>query len=229
MNMSPLSDGDFNPYDVLGVTPIEGLYKIKQTYGRKLNEAKRSGDVATAALLEKAYDKLMYSQLMNMKKVSKDIKYADKQPIIPYGPRYKIPYESTYSKSSRNDMLINLTITTVFCRVHGLPSNVALNTNRCTPSSPTYNEEGEENGRGLRMGKRLNLRSLSLVFGSILVHLWYVNISTLCCFKESAYTGILNVIEYMGSSIPNTLYNNQELIVTASSALMLYVMESYYR
>ncbi|KAG2331038.1 hypothetical protein Bca52824_002218 [Brassica carinata] len=36
------------------------------------------------------------------------------------------------------------------------------------PSSPTYNEEGEENGRGLRMGKRL-LRSLSLVFGSILV------------------------------------------------------------
>ncbi|KAG2256613.1 hypothetical protein Bca52824_075907 [Brassica carinata] len=75
--------------NVLGVTPIEGLYKIKQTYGRKLNEAKRSGDVATAALLEKAYDKLMYSQLMNMKKVSKDIKYADKQPIIPYGPRRK--------------------------------------------------------------------------------------------------------------------------------------------
>ncbi|CDY54490.1 BnaCnng27080D [Brassica napus] len=197
--MSPLSDGDFNPYDVLGVTPIEGLYKIKQTYGRKLNEAKRSGDVATAALLEKAYDKLMYSQLMNMKKVSKDIKYADKQPIIPYGPRYKIPYE--------NDMLINLTITTVFS------AWIAIQ----PPSSPTYNEEGEENGRGLRMGKRLNLRSLSLVFGSILVHLWY------------AYTGILNVIEYMGSSIPNTLYNNQELIVTASSALMLYVMESYYR
>ncbi|KAL0727839.1 hypothetical protein Bca4012_023932 [Brassica carinata] len=36
------------------------------------------------------------------------------------------------------------------------------------PSSPTYNEEGEENGRGLRLRKRL-LRSLSLVFGSILV------------------------------------------------------------
>nr|VDD55612.1 unnamed protein product [Brassica oleracea] len=39
--------------------------------------------------------------------VSKDIKYADKQPIIPW----KIPYEST---SSRNDMLINLAIATVF-------------------------------------------------------------------------------------------------------------------
>ncbi|CAN6901310.1 unnamed protein product, partial [Brassica oleracea] len=36
--------------------------------------------------------------------VSKDIKYADKQPIIPWG----------YSKSSRNDMLINLAIATVF-------------------------------------------------------------------------------------------------------------------
>ncbi|CDY69864.1 BnaCnng65710D, partial [Brassica napus] len=35
--------------------------------------------------------------------VSKDIKYADKQPIIPWG-----------SKSSRNDMLINLAIATVF-------------------------------------------------------------------------------------------------------------------
>ncbi|CAN6895161.1 unnamed protein product, partial [Brassica oleracea] len=38
--------------------------------------------------------------------VSKDIKYADKQPIIPWGPRY--------SKSSRNEMLINLSIATVF-------------------------------------------------------------------------------------------------------------------
>ncbi|KAJ4879013.1 Chloroplast J-like domain 1 [Raphanus sativus] len=130
-------------------------------------------------------------------KVSKDIRYADKQPIIPWGPRY--------SKSSRNDMLINLAISAVFSAWIVIKP----------PSSPTYNEEGEENGRGLRMGKRL-LRSLSLVFGSILV-------------ASLVYTGILNFIEYMGSSIPITLYNNQELIVTASSALMLYVMASYYR
>ncbi|KAL0754543.1 hypothetical protein Bca101_092211 [Brassica carinata] len=43
------------------------------------------------------------------------------------------------------------------------------------------------------MGKRL-LLSLSLVFGSIL-------------FASLAYTGILNVIEYMGSSIAIALYN----------------------
>ncbi|KAL0797516.1 hypothetical protein Bca101_052690 [Brassica carinata] len=165
---NPQSDGDFNPYEVLGVNPIEGFDKIKQTYGRKLKDAQRSGDEATAALLEKAYDKLMYSQLMDRKKgvtfgsfkVSKEIKYADKQPIIPWGPR-------------------------IFEKLKSFEA----------PSSPTYNEEGEENGRGLRMGKRL-LRSLSLVFGSILV-------------ASLAYTGILNVIEYMGSSIPIALYNNQ--------------------
>ncbi|KAJ4870447.1 Chloroplast J-like domain 1 [Raphanus sativus] len=156
-------------------------------------------------------------------KVSKDIRYADKQPIVPWGPRY--------SKSSRNDMLINLAISAVFSAWIVIKRTVEYKPLQFTsfvfvyrifeklksfeaPSSPTYNEEGEENGRGLRMGKRL-LRSLSLVFGSILVAL--------------AYTGILNFIEYMGSSIPITLYNNQELIVTASSALMLYVMASYYR
>lgn len=36
---------------VLGVNPIEGFDKIKQTYGRKLKDAQRSGDEATAALV----------------------------------------------------------------------------------------------------------------------------------------------------------------------------------
>ncbi|VVA90536.1 unnamed protein product [Arabis nemorensis] len=229
---NPQSDGDFNPYEVLGVNPIEGFDKIKQTYGRKLKDAQRNGDEATAALLEKAYDKLMYSQLMDRKKgvtfgsfkVSKDIKYADKQPIIPWGPRY--------SRSPRKDMLINLAIAAVFSAWIAIKRNVEYKPLQFMsfafvyrifeklksfegPSTPTYNEEGEESGRGLRMGKRL-LRSLSLVFGSILV-------------ASLAYTGILNFIEYMGSSIPMVLYNNQELIVTATTALMLYVMASYYR
>ncbi|CAL9045323.1 unnamed protein product [Musa banksii] len=42
--------------------------------------------------LEKAYDRIMVSQLQNRKGltfgVSKDIKYADKQPIVSWGPRY---------------------------------------------------------------------------------------------------------------------------------------------
>lgn len=174
----------------------------------------------------------MYSQLMNRKKgvtfgsfkVSKDIRYADKQPIIPWGPRY--------SKSPKNDMLINLAISAVFSAWIAIQRSVEYKPLQFMsfvfvyrifeklksfegPSTPTYNEEGEENGRGLKMGKRL-LRSLSLVFGSILV-------------ASLAYTGMLNVIEYMGSSIPIALYNNQELIITASSALMLYIMASYYR
>ncbi|CAN8305874.1 unnamed protein product [Cochlearia groenlandica] len=229
---NPQADGEFNPYDVLGVNPIEGFDKVKQAYGRKLKDARRSGDESTAALLEKAYDKLMYSQLMNRKngvtfgsfKVSKDIKYADKQPMIPWGPRY--------SRSSKNDMLINLAISAVFSAWIAIQRNVEYKPLQFmsfvfvyrifeklksfeAPSSPTYNEEGEEDGRGLKMGKRL-LRSLSLVFGSILV-------------ASLGYTGILNAIEYMGNSIPMVLYNNQELIVTVSSALMLYVMASFYR
>jgi len=39
------------PSQVLGVNPIEGFDKIKQTYGRKLKDAQRSGDEATAALV----------------------------------------------------------------------------------------------------------------------------------------------------------------------------------
>ncbi|MBA0716673.1 hypothetical protein Golax_015484, partial [Gossypium laxum] len=90
-------DSDLNPYEVLGVSPVEGFEKAKQVYTRKRKEADKRGDEATAALLEKAYDKLMMAQLMNRKKgvtygsfkVSKDVKYADKQPIVSWGPRFR--------------------------------------------------------------------------------------------------------------------------------------------
>ncbi|XP_039059243.1 uncharacterized protein LOC120202951 [Hibiscus syriacus] len=83
------------------------------------------------------------------------------------------------------------------------------------PVSPTFTEEGEDDGRGIRMGKRL-LRSLVLVFSCI-------------ALASLAYTGVLNLIEYIGGYIPLFLYNNQELIVTAASAVSLYIMASYYR
>ncbi|XP_010528753.2 PREDICTED: uncharacterized protein LOC104805778, partial [Tarenaya hassleriana] len=229
---NPSSEGDMNPYEVLGVSPIEGFDKIKLTYARKLKDAQQRGDEATAALLEKAYDKLMYSQLMNRKKgvafgsfkVSKDIKYADKQPIVPWGPRF--------AKSSKTDMQINLAISAVFTAWIAIKRSVEYKPLQFlafafvyrlfeklksyeAPSTPTYTEEGEDDGRGLRMGKRL-LRSLSLVFGCILV-------------ASLAYTWILNFIEYIGGYIPMFLYNNQELMVTASSAFMLYILASYYR
>ncbi|KAL2345828.1 hypothetical protein Fmac_007113 [Flemingia macrophylla] len=225
-------DGDLNPYEVLGVNPIEKFDMIKAAYAKKKKEAEMNGDEATASRLEKAYDKLMMAQLSNRKKgvtfgslkVSKEIKYADKQPIVPWGPRF--------TKSSKNDMRINLAISAVFTAwilvkrsaeykplqflafafVYRLFEKLKTFE---SPATPIYNEEGEDTGEGLRMGKRL-LRSLALAFGCV------------AC-SSLGYTFILNIIEFAGGFIPALLYNNQELIITTSSAVMLYIMASYYR
>ncbi|XP_065853204.1 protein CHLOROPLAST J-LIKE DOMAIN 1, chloroplastic [Euphorbia lathyris] len=225
-------DGDLNPYEVLGVSSIEGFDKIKTIYAKKRKDAESIGDEATAARLEKAYDKLMMEQLTSRKKgmaygsfkVSKDIKYADKQPIVPWGPRF--------AKSSVQDMRINLAIACAFVAwifikrsadykplqflAFAFVYRIFEKLKSYEPSvSPTYNEEGEDDGRTVRMGKRI-LRSLALAFGSI-------------AFASLAYTGVLNLIELSGSYIPVFLYNNQELFVTTFSALILYILGSYYR
>ncbi|XP_050936342.1 protein CHLOROPLAST J-LIKE DOMAIN 1, chloroplastic isoform X2 [Cucumis melo] len=225
-------DSDFNPYEVLGVNPIEGFDMVKAAYTKKRREAERIGDEATAARLEKAYDKVMMAQFTNRKKgvtfgsvkVSKDIKYADNQPIVPWGPRS--------SKSSPRDMQINMAISAVFTAwvlikraaeykplqflAFVFVYRIFEKLKAFEPAvSPSFTEDGEDSGRGIRMGKRL-LRSLALVFGCIAV-------------ISLAYTGVLNFIEFMGGYIPVFLYNNQELLVTSSSALMLYIMASYYR
>ncbi|MCL7031752.1 hypothetical protein MKW94_030517 [Papaver nudicaule] len=229
---SSSSDSDENPYEVIGVSSIEGSEKIQTAYTRKRREAERNGDEATVARLEKAYDKIMMAQLTNRKKgltvgafkVSKDIKYADRQPIVPWGPRF--------SKSTVQDMRINLAISAVFTAwivikryaewkpmqflAFVFVYRIFEKLKSAEPSvSPTLNEEGEDEGRGLRMGKRI-LRSLSLVFGCITV-------------VSLGFTGILNVIEMLGSSIPAFLYNNQELFVTSATAVMLYILASFYR
>ncbi|KAK7285883.1 hypothetical protein RJT34_20668 [Clitoria ternatea] len=226
------SDGDFNPYEVLGVSPIEKFDKIKATYTKRKKEAEMNGDEATASRLEKAYDKLMMAQLTNRKKgvtfgsfkVSKDIKYADKQPIIPWGPRF--------AKSSKNDIRINLAISAVFTAWIFVKRSAEYKPLQFlafafvyrlfeklksfeAPTTSIYNEEGEDTGEGLRMGKRL-LRSLTLVFGCV-------------ALSSLAYTFILNIIEFAGGYIPALLYNSQELIITTSSAVMLYIMATYYR
>ncbi|KAK9160328.1 hypothetical protein Syun_006669 [Stephania yunnanensis] len=225
-------DSDINPYEILGVNPVEGFDMIKAAYTRKRKEAERRGDEATAAILERAYDKVMMSQLTNRKKgvtfssfkVSKDIKYADRQPIVPWGPRF--------TKSDVKDMRINMAIAAVFTAwiiIKGSAEWKPLQF--CAfvfvyrifeklkgfepPVSPTFSEDGEDEGRTLRMGKRL-LRSFSLVFGCIAV-------------ASLGYTGILNLIEFVGGSIPALLFNNQELIITASTAVALYFIASYYR
>ncbi|KAJ6292021.1 hypothetical protein OIU76_024005 [Salix suchowensis] len=241
------SDNDLNPYEVLGVNPIEGFNKVKSAYEKKRKEAEIKGDEAAAAQLEKAYDKLMMAQLTNRKKgvtygsfkvwfmmhficffirafVAKDIKYADKQPIVPWGPRF--------TKSSENDMRINLAISAAFTAWILIKRNAEYKPLQFLafafvyrifeklksfepPVSPTYSEDGEDEGRTLRLGKRI-LRSLALVFGSI-------------TFASLAYTGILNLIEMAGSYIPAFLYNNQELLITTATSAILYILASYYR
>ncbi|KAJ0967578.1 hypothetical protein J5N97_024495 [Dioscorea zingiberensis] len=229
---SPYADSDENPYEVLGVNPIAGFDMMKTAYARRRKEAEGRGDEAAVAKLEKAYDKIMMSQLSNRKKgvtfgsfqVSKDIKYADKQPIVPWGPRS--------SKSSLKDMRINMGISAVFIIWIFIKRNadwkplqflafiffyrIFEKLKAFEPATtPILDEYGEDEGRGLRMGKRL-LRSLALVFGCIAV-------------SSLGYTGILNLIEFLGRSIPTFLYNNQELFVTTATAIMLHIMASYYR
>ncbi|XP_042494398.1 uncharacterized protein LOC122073818 [Macadamia integrifolia] len=225
-------NSDVNPYEVLGVSPIEGFDMIKAAYTRKRKEAERRGDEATAALLEKAYDKVMMAQLTNRKKgltfgsfkVSKDIKYADKQPIVPWVPRF--------TKSSVQDMRINVAISAFFTAWILIKRNAEWKPLQFLafvfvyrifeklksfeqPVSPTFTEDGEDEGRALRMGKRL-LRSLAIVFGCIAV-------------SSLGFTGVLNLIELVGQYIPAFLYNNQELFVTTATAVILYIMASYYR
>ncbi|XP_062086788.1 protein CHLOROPLAST J-LIKE DOMAIN 1, chloroplastic-like [Humulus lupulus] len=60
------------------------------------------------------------------------------------------------------------------------------------------------------MGKRL-LRSLCLVFGCISV-------------ASLAYTGILNLIEYVGGYIPALLYNNQVSPFSSWHELSLHII-----
>ncbi|KAK1283286.1 hypothetical protein QJS10_CPB21g00049 [Acorus calamus] len=229
---SPNVDGEENPYEVLGVNPIVGFDMIKMAYTRKRKDAERQGDEAAIEKLERAYDKIMMKQLTNRKKgltfgsfqVSKDIKFADNQPIVPWGPRF--------SRSSVKDMKINIAISSVFAiwsfiqrqaewkplQFLGLVFfyRIFEKLKSFEPAtSPTFTEDGEDEGRGMRMGKRL-LRSLALVFGCI-------------ALSSLAYTGILNAIEILGFYIPLFLYNNQEMIVTTASAIILYFLATYYR
>ncbi|CAL9095034.1 unnamed protein product [Musa textilis] len=153
----------------------------------------------------------MMSQLQNRKKgltfgsfkVSKDIKYADKQPIVSWGPRY--------SRSNVKDMRLNMAISAVFVRSKIFQSCfLKIYLLLCLSEykvdlkafehavSPTLDEYGEDEGKGLLMGRRI-LRSLPLVFHCIAV-------------SSLGHTGLLNLIEFLGHATPLFLYNNQVLL-----------------
>ncbi|KAK6915345.1 Protein CHAPERONE-LIKE PROTEIN OF POR1-like [Dillenia turbinata] len=227
---SPGQNGDVSPYEILGVNPIEGFDMVKAAYTRKHRDALMRGDDALLSQLERAYDKIMMAQLSNRKQgvtygsfqVSKDIKYADKLPVVPWAPRF--------TKSSVNDMRINLAISAVFTAWIFIKRYAEWKPLQFLafvfvyrifeklkafepPVSPTATEDGEDEGRALRMGKRL-VRSLALVFGCI-------------ALASMGFTGILNIIEFVGGYIPAFLYNNQYLHVSHIDNQMLEAMQKH--
>ncbi|GER44507.1 chloroplast J-like domain 1 [Striga asiatica] len=154
-----------------------------------------------------------------------DVQHRDK--VVCYGISSKLAkqhglVECPFSKSEVKDIRINMAISAVFTAwiifkrsaeykplqflAFVYVYRVFEKLGAYEPlTSSTFTEDGEDEGRMLRMGKRL-LRSLAL-----------------------GYTGALNVIESIGGFIPVFLYNNQALLVTASAALMLHIMASYYK
>ncbi|KAM0883004.1 hypothetical protein ACQ4PT_031911 [Festuca glaucescens] len=219
-------------YEILGITPLDSFDNMKLAYKRKHKEAEEMGDEDYLAKLEKAYDTVMMQQLQYRKKgvtygsveVSKDIKYADNQPIVPWGPRP--------SKSAVKDVRINMAISAaivVWIAIIGTADwkplqflcfgffYRILQKLRVTepPITPIYNEYGELEGRGVRMAKRV-FRALGLIFG--------------CVFAASlGYTTALNVVEFSWQHTPRIVYYYQELIVTAAASVLLCITASYYR
>jgi len=221
-----------NPYELLGIRPLDSFDHMKMAYKKKRKEAEEIGEEEFLAKLDRAYDTVMMQQLEYRKKgvtygsvqVSKDIKYADNQPIVPWGPRF--------SRSTVKDMRINMAISAAFVVWIAIMGNAdwkplqflcfaffyrILQKLRATepPITPIYNEYGEVEGRGIRMAKRV-VRALGLIFG--------------CIFTASlGYTAAINLIELSWQYTPRIVYYYQELIVTAAASVLLYITASYYR
>ncbi|KAL3626694.1 hypothetical protein CASFOL_029437 [Castilleja foliolosa] len=62
------ANSDVNTYEVLGVNPLEGFDMVKVAYTKKRKDAERRCNEAALSHLEKAYDKIMMSQLTKQKK-----------------------------------------------------------------------------------------------------------------------------------------------------------------
>ncbi|WVZ59317.1 hypothetical protein U9M48_009474 [Paspalum notatum var. saurae] len=103
-----------NPYEILGISPLDEFIQVKVAYKRRRNDVESCCDREYLVKLDRAYDAVMMDQLLKRKKgeayesiqVSKDIRYADYQPIVPWGPRY--------SRSTLKDLRINMAISAAF-------------------------------------------------------------------------------------------------------------------
>ncbi|RLN41191.1 DnaJ domain containing protein, expressed [Panicum miliaceum] len=195
-----------NPYEVeliLGISWLDGFDfdQVKMVYKKKRKDEKSS------------CDREYLLKLLNQKKwvtygssqVSKDIRYAGYQPIVPWGPRY--------SRSTVKDLRINMAISAAFimcistmghadwkplqflCFAYFYRILEKLKTTE-PDIAPIYNEYGEVEGRGIHMARRV-LRSLGLVLGSIIA-------------ASLGHTGLANFSQFLGQYIPSVVYNFQE-------------------
>ncbi|XP_020185615.2 protein CHLOROPLAST J-LIKE DOMAIN 1, chloroplastic isoform X1 [Aegilops tauschii subsp. strangulata] len=189
-----------NPYEILGISPLDGFDQVKMAYKWRRKNAENSGDAAYLLKLQNRKKGVAYGSVQ----VSKDIKYADNQPIVPWGPRY--------SRATAKDVQINMAISATFttciltmghadwkplqflCFAYFYRILEKLKSTE-PAITPVYNEYGEVEGRGIHMAKRV-LRSLGLVVGSIFA-------------ASLGYTGVANFSQFLGHYIPSVVYNFQ--------------------
>ncbi|XP_047072414.1 uncharacterized protein LOC124681564 [Lolium rigidum] len=234
-------DGYWYIKKILGIGTLDGFDQVKMAYKRRRKDTEISGDTEYLLKLGRAYDAVMMEQLQNRKKevvtgsvqVLKDIKYADNQPVVPWGPRY--------SRSTAMDLRINMAIsaTSTLCMLtmghadwkplqflcFAYFCRMLEKLNSTEPAiTPAYNEYVEVEGRGIHMAKRV-LRCFGLILGSL--HPCSVS------YLFQGYTGLTNFSQFLGHYIPPVVYNLcisfQELIVTTVSSVLLSLLASYYR
>ncbi|KAM0930625.1 hypothetical protein ACQ4PT_000825 [Festuca glaucescens] len=207
---------------ILGIGTLDGFDQVKMAYKRRRKDAEISGDTEYLLKLERAYDAVMMEQLQNRKKgvvngsiqVSKDIRYADNQPIVPWGPRYShFTLQPTFLISTAKDIRINMAIsaTSILCmstmgHADWKPLQFLCFAYFCRmleklkstePAiTPAYNEYGEVEGRGIILSFKLCCVSLGLVLGLIFA-------------ASLGYTGLTNFSQFLGHYIPSVVYNFQ--------------------
>ncbi|CAI7807298.1 unnamed protein product [Closterium sp. NIES-54] len=213
---SPGAQPAEDPYQVLGVRPLDSFDAIKVAHRKKLRDAEGKGDEAEIERIDRAYDAIMMRQLTMRKKgvtygsleVSKDIKFADQTEFLPWLPRYE--------KADNKGILINAAVSAVMAVwMLGAQSTdwkilqfllsfyIFQLFMKLDPFYPQNTEEGEK--RWQRNGRRLT-RALSLVFGVI-------------ALASLVHTLLIKAYSLAGMYVPRALYTFQETFITLSSEL----------
>ncbi|CAI7856180.1 unnamed protein product [Closterium sp. NIES-53] len=208
---SPGAQPAEDPYQVLGVRPLDSFDAIKVAHRKKLRDAEGKGDEAEIERIDRAYDAIMMRQLTMRKKgvtygsleVSKDIKFADQTEFLPWLPRYE--------KADNKGILINAAVSAVMAVwMLGAQSTdwkilqfllsfyIFQLFMKLDPFYPQNTEEGEK--RWQRNGRRLT-RALSLVFGVI-------------ALASLVHTLLIKAYSLAGMYVPRALYTFQETFIT---------------